>query len=764
MSGRLIAGEGIPTSTGDIALTQRRAGISRFGAALASPRGVLLSVPLLVALVGVTLTLVGQNALMDTSVSMARDRFVEQTSFASSRIAQALWQAEPVLDRMHVLAESADPEHPSDAIALALRDLIAGRPGMTQAYIAFPDGSFQGVYMESDGILRYQTSRVGPGASFHHYTFGPASLVWERDEPTDYDARKRAYFHVALEKRERAWTEPYPFFTTQRTGVTRVEPIFEHDTLRRVIAVDFDVSALSAFMARGERSDVRSLVFADGGVILAYPSAATRISHLRPTTHALTYQDIGDPLLDAFFAALPALRRAPAGELQRFRAEGDDILTSVTPVGDASGPRWHVAVLASEQSTLAALRLHRQRSLFIAAVALLGAVVFAWFFARNIVRARREVAVARAKAAEASRQARELGSYRLITCLGKGGMGEVWRAEHRLLARHAAIKLINAELTKGAATGEIQERFKREAQTIARLRSRNTVELFDYGVTNDGTFFYVMELLDGIDLETLTERYGPQPAARVVELLIQACNSLAEAHDAGLVHRDIKPANMFICRAADEVDVLKILDFGLVLAPAGTTDGEKSPVNGDASPPSTDAPTVPPSADGNLDPSTSARLTHQGSYLGTPTFIAPEQALGLEVDGRADIYALGCVAWWLLTGNLVFPASDPLACLMAHITQAAPPLGPLVGGALPPELEELIAACLRKDPRERPADARALAQVLRRIEFEPAERWTLEDAQAWWRKVTPSVAPPPVQALGAMDTVLSAASLEPRGG
>jgi serine/threonine-protein kinase len=145
-------------------------------------------------------------------------------------------------------------------------------------------------------------------------------------------------------------------------------------------------------------------------------------------------------------------------------------------------------------------------------------------------------------------------------------MGAVWRAEHRLLARQAAIKLINPELLRGASIQEVRERFRREAEALAALRSRNTIELFDYGVSADGTFFYVMELLDGMDLDTLVEKHGPQPYERVLFILTQACNSLAEAHDNGLVHRDIKPANIYICRAADEMDVVKVLDFGLVLS------------------------------------------------------------------------------------------------------------------------------------------------------------------------------------------------------
>jgi serine/threonine protein kinase len=761
VTGRRIADGGVATRV-DQSGTVRKSEAARLSQALASPRGVLLTVPLLVALVGVSLTIVGQNALQSTSLSMARDRFVEQTTFVSQRMAQALEQAEPVLDRMKELGKDRSSSEAADAYALVLRDLIAGRPGMTQAYVGFPDGTFQGVYLEDDGILRFQESRVGPGAGkFHHYRFGPASMTWERDEPTGYDPRKRDWWSVALKEGKRTWTPPYPFFTTLHTGVTRVEPILgPKGEVKSIIAVDFDVSALSSFMARANSSGVRALVFADHGVVLAYPSAAARIAKLKPTSHALNYKDIDDPLLNAFFGKLPEWGPELQGDFAHFEGAGEGMLATVAPIGGDSGPHWSVAVLVSEQSFLRALNTHRRMSLLIAALALVAGVIAGWFFARNIVRARRAVALARAEAERATRKATELGSYTLVECLGKGGMGEVWRAEHRLLARHAAIKLINIELTRGQDSAQIQERFKREAQTIASLRSRNTVELFDYGVTGDGTFFFVMELLDGIDLETLTERHGPQPASRVVQLLIQVCNSLAEAHDAGLVHRDIKPANIFVCRAADEVDVVKVLDFGLVLAPAPSVE---------ATPAHPTAPTALPSevASGSTGgPATvSARLTAQGSYLGTPTFIAPEQALGLEVDARADIYALGCVGWWLLTDRLVFPTNDPTAALVAHMTQAPPPLRPLVPGPLPGALEGLIVRCLAKEPKDRPASAREITQILRGIAFEPAELWTMERGQAWWRELpsmTQPAAPPAKSGIATMDTILSAKPIHRR--
>src|SRR5678815_2092391 len=209
-------------------------------------------------------------------------------------------------------------------------------------------------------------------------------------------------------------------------------------------------------------------------------------------------------------------------------------------------------------------RLDRD-ALIASGAALAIALGFALMFAWNILRMRRAVGVARERARSAEERAKELGSYRLVERLGAGGMGEVWRAEHQLLARKAAIKLVRADVMRDRNHALlIQERFRREAQTLASMRSRHTIELYDYGMTEDGTFFYVMELLDGLDLSQLVKQNGPQPAARVIRILVQACQSLSEAHSAGLLHRDIKPANLVLCRAADEVDIVKVLDFGIV--------------------------------------------------------------------------------------------------------------------------------------------------------------------------------------------------------
>jgi len=226
-----------------------------------------------------------------------------------------------------------------------------------------------------------------------------------------------------------------------------------------------------------------------------------------------------------------------------------------------------------------------------------------------------------------------------VSKLGEGGMGEVWRAEHRQLARPAAIKLMR-NLGSGP---EFATRFEREAKVIASLRSRNTIGLYDFGVSDDVALYYVMELLDGMDLEHLVSKHGVVSPLRAMAILRQACLSSAEAHDRGLVHRDIKPATIYLCRLADEVDVVKVLDFSLVVS-----------VQSDAD---------------------QTRLSLPGTVFGTPTCMAPEQARGHTLDGRTDLYALGCVMWWLLAGELPFSAPDAMGLMLAHVNESPRNLG-----------------------------------------------------------------------------------------
>ncbi len=324
--------------------------------------------------------------------------------------------------------------------------------------------------------------------------------------------------------------------------------------------------------------------------------------------------------------------------------------------------------------------------------------------------------------AQAKRELREFGRYDLVRRLGRGGMGEVWLARHRLLPRMAAIKFVAPpdEADRGRRS-ELDRQFEAEAAAISRLSSVHTVTLYDFGVADDGEWYYVMELLDGIDLQQAVESWGPLPDWRVARILAQTCRSLAEAHRQGLVHRDIKPGNLMLCRMGDELDVVKVVDFGLVGLGHGDPTAHQNPGQASSGPSST--------------------------WAGSAGYVAPEVLLGTGGDdGRVDLYALGCVAWWLLTGMTIFPGEKELQeeCVL-HCTMP-PPAAALRAAVHDPGLVQLILELLAKRPDARPPDADT---VRRRLMTLPC--WSHYDEAAvaeWWAvTTTPSSLLPAVSAV-----------------
>jgi serine/threonine-protein kinase len=293
------------------------------------------------------------------------------------------------------------------------------------------------------------------------------------------------------------------------------------------------------------------------------------------------------------------------------------------------------------------------------------------------------------------RAQQQLGQYRLISRLGAGGMGEVYLAEHCMLGRRCAIKVIRPEQ---AGDARVLARFEREVRMTARLSHWNTIEIFDFGRTEDGALYYAMEYLPGLSLENIIEQHGPMPAERVIHLLRQICQSLREAHGLGLIHRDIKPANLFAAQRGGMYDVAKLLDFGLV-----------KPTAEDAS----------------------AHLTHDGAISGTPLFMSPEQASGTgNVDARSDIYSLGAVAYALLTGRPPFERESRMEVLVAHIREEATPPSQLEPD-VPADLEHIVLRCLAKTPADRYQSAASLEEALACCEA--ADQWTQACAARWWQ-------------------------------
>jgi len=293
-------------------------------------------------------------------------------------------------------------------------------------------------------------------------------------------------------------------------------------------------------------------------------------------------------------------------------------------------------------------------------------------------------------------RAKQLGQYRLIKRLGGGGMGDIFLAEHEMLKRPCVIKLIRPDKVGDEKT---LARFQREVQATAQLSHWNTVEIFDYGRTEDGTFYYVMEYLPGMSLAELVQKHGPLPPERVIYLLLQVCDALREAHQAGLVHRDVKPENIVITQRGGVYDVAKILDFGLV-----------EPITDNRNP----------------------ALTTQGFITGSPLFLSPEQAAGLAVgDPRSDIYSLGAVAYYTLTGRPPFLRDSLVELLDAHTREK--PVSPSEHNSdVPRDLEQVIQKCLAKEPANRFQNMSELTHGL--SECEATGHWSRAQAAQWWQK------------------------------
>ena len=303
---------------------------------------------------------------------------------------------------------------------------------------------------------------------------------------------------------------------------------------------------------------------------------------------------------------------------------------------------------------------------------------------REIYGLRREIA-----------QARRLGQYTLERLIGEGGMGSVYVARHALLRRPTAIKLLDAE----RAGPESIARFEREVQLTSALTHPNTVAVYDYGRTPDGTFYYAMEYIPGLSLEQLVQRFGPQPPARVIHILRQAVDALSEAHAVGLVHRDVKPANILLCRRGGRADVVKLVDFGLVK---------------------------------DVGQQGSPALSRAQTLAGTPLYVAPESITDPEsIDHRVDLYGIGAVGYCLLTGTPPFEGKSVVEICSHHLHTPPTPPGQRLGQALPESLERLVLSCLAKKPAERPSSARQLYLELQRCAVELA--WNEADADAWWQ-------------------------------
>lgn len=671
--------------------------LERWSARLAHPSAVLIALPALVLVVGVVLTASTFLRVRAVGEEAAVHRFRERTRRAEASIQSAILQADALLDRAAALSRAHSSQASIEPFARELHDLALARRGLKWLSVSFPDGTFQGVFVER-GKLRFQVSRIeAEKTKMQQYDFASGALTPNGTGDFDYDPRKRDFYRAAVSARRRLWTQPYPFFPDFHTGITRAEALFDGERLHAVVTADYDVAELSGVLGTEPHADSFTIVFSEDGSLLALAGLELSAARgARSRERALRLSDLEEPALSAFYAGR---QQVHDGEPREYRAGEARYVAIEKPLRVPRDLGWRIAVVTDQSRLLAVARQHARTSLLSGALFVLASVVLASAFAIGIGRTRRARELAEQRASTAMQQVRELGSYQLEESIGAGGMGEVFRARHRMLARPAAIKLIRTEML-GERREAIEARFEREARVLSSLRSPNTVSVLDFGRTTDGRLFLVMELLDGQPLDRIVRERGPLPAARVLPILIGACRALAEAHAAGVVHRDVKPANLMLCYDGDGVERVKLIDFGLVKVPR------------------------------------SSELTAEGSVSGTPDYMAPEQAMSGEIDGRSDLYALGATAFHLLTGKPVFSEPSDVATLLAHQLKPPPLPSKLTNAYVPPELERLILRCLAKEPSSRPSSAASLARALSAITIPEEHRISPEALRDFWSAVS----------------------------
>lgn len=575
------------------------------------------------------------------------------------------------------LLDPADPE----AVTRRLAPMMQRHPQVSSLMVA--DGTGREVMVLHTGDeWRNRVTDLAAAGDVHRVRRwadgGVPPATWETSE-FEYDPTARPWFRGALDAGPQVvhWTEPGIFFTTKERGITASVsyPDPRGSAAVHVVAFDVLLDDISRVTQELRPSDRGRVVVVAGDVPgRGELDVLTSLGGLDPRT-----------LEDARREADVQSRDVP--DAWSFDSGGERWWGGMRPFRIGRGTTLYIAAVVPEADLLAALTGQVPFILSIAAVSLLAAAAVALVLDRAF----------RARLTRAVDRARTLGQYTLEERLGEGGMGAVYRARHAMLRRPTAVKLLKPDRTHDEVS---LRRFEKEVQVTAALTHPNTIAIYDYGRTPDGVFYYAMEYLDGVSLEDLVAATGRLSPARVVHVLRQVCGSLDEAHRSGLVHRDVKPANIVLCERGGALDVVKVLDFGLVKAVAGATD---------------------------------PGLTREGAIAGTPLYISPEAIMNPEsVDGRSDLYSLGAVGYFLLTGRPVFDVRSVGEAVAAHVGQDPERPSVRVGHPLPEDLEDLLGACLAKSQENRPASAAEMIAVLDRCaESHP---WTRQDARAWWNE------------------------------
>jgi len=517
------------------------------------------------------------------------------------------------------------------------------------------------------------------------------TLVEEWTEDLGYDPRVRPWYQGAMGSEGEAevhWTDPYIFFTTKDPGITasvRWSPPGDPGATN-VLGFDVLLLDISRFTSGLDVSENGvAIVLTEDGKVLGLPRHDRFVQ--TDSLKAAVLTPVGELGFPTLADAVSEWRGngAATSDAVRFRSGGARWWAGFRPYSLGGERNLWIAVVLPESDLLADINSQRNRIILITLVALALAISTAVLLDRAMMR----------RISSAVSEALQLGQYTLEAKLGQGGMGAVYRARHAMLRRPTAIKLLRSEF---AADKSALARFEREVQLTSQLTSSNTIEIFDYGRTSDDVFYYAMEYIEGVDLQGVVDQYGPVPPGRVIYVLVQACGSLHEAHLRDLVHRDIKPSNIMLCQRGVDYDVVKVLDFGLVKDVKGGED-------------------------------VAITVADDDSVTGTPLYISPEAIKNEVLDGRADIYALGAVGYFLLTGRIVFEATSPMAALAMHLQEEPTRPSALLDG-IPEDLEAVILSCLAKERDMRPDNAQQLAEML--TACRSAGDWDNVDARRWW--------------------------------
>ncbi len=693
--------------------------------ALAAPLSILILIPVLVSGLGLTITLVSLKSARENMEHLAIKNFTEVGSLIHWQVEEILDQGETSLKALLDFSERNGLEFEGATFASEMANQFNNRPALAYLGIGDEQGHYTGIFLkdslrdQSDLILTVRRMQPSGKTHLREFNISKTPPVLIRDEPDfGYDPRTRPWYLQAKQEGARITSDPYPWYDSGLIGLTIAEPLFSNEgAVNAIIEVDFNLNSFSRQVEQLEaRYGTRIMIHSRKGEIIALPGFRQSSGRDRKGKGSVPrIENIEDSLFKNYFSEASS---ATSDEIFHIEFEQNrERFMAVSRTIDVPGEAlWRVVCIGSLDGMLRASRNSMRRNIIVSFVAMLIATGIAFIFARYIVATHVRANLAERDARDAKEEMRALEGYQLLRLLGRGGMGEVWLGEHKMLARPVAIKLIHSTITSGhdmSAKLTTEARFEREARSLAHLESPHTIQIYDFGISDNGDLFYVMELLDGINLRQLVKTFGPQPAERVRRILKDVASSLSEAHEQDLIHRDIKPDNIFISRQLDHLDQVKLLDFGMVRHAGSDT-----------------------IADGDGD------LTVVGAIAGTPAYMAPEQATEeeSEVGASADLYCLALVGWYLLTGKNLYARKSQISTLLAQVQDEPPPLSEFSAAGIPEAFGRLLRECLAKNPADRPASAKVLVQRLKKLvaETDPdGTAWMDEAKEMWWKQIAP---------------------------